>query len=310
MGCLKLTYETEFCLSLAGAHKQTLGRRKKRAGTYKYKYNGKELQDELGLNWLDYGWRNYDPAISRWVNPDPLLNDLDFAFDDSKVDEDDDDEVYQALITKLDTGGGIYNPDNLNPYGYGYNNPVSFDDPDGRCPICPIIAIAVMLLASEPAMAPTHDKAGDAKKMGEAKTAKFEFMTNAIPGAGLRNATAGTALKVVVKNEVKNKVKEQVKKTAEKVAKKETGSYTNTHESGKKYHGKGDETRMTKSANEKAKANNDPVKTKEFTKAKNDREAYKQESKRLQNDGGHKNPNNYNKRDSPGTNYRKQDGEN
>ena len=35
--------------SLAGEHKQTLGRTKKRAGTYKYKYNGKELQDELGL---------------------------------------------------------------------------------------------------------------------------------------------------------------------------------------------------------------------------------------------------------------------
>lgn len=106
------------------------------AKSYKYKYNGKELQEELGLNWLDYGWRNYDPAISRWVNVDPLLNDLDFAFDDSQVDEDDEDEVYEALITKLETGDGIYNTDNLNPYGYGYNNPVSFDDPDGRCPSC------------------------------------------------------------------------------------------------------------------------------------------------------------------------------
>jgi RHS repeat-associated protein len=99
--------------------------------SYNYKYNGKELQEELGLNWLDYGWRNYDPAISRWVNVDPLLNDLDFAFDDSQVDEDDDEEVYTALAIKIETGGGIYNTDNLNPYGYGYNNPVSFDDPDG-----------------------------------------------------------------------------------------------------------------------------------------------------------------------------------
>jgi hypothetical protein len=30
---------------------------------------------------------------------DPLLNDLKFTFDDSNVDEDDEDEVYQALIT-------------------------------------------------------------------------------------------------------------------------------------------------------------------------------------------------------------------
>ena len=36
-----------------------------------YKYNGKELQDELGLNMYDYGARNYDPALCRWMNIDP-----------------------------------------------------------------------------------------------------------------------------------------------------------------------------------------------------------------------------------------------
>jgi RHS repeat-associated protein len=37
-----------------------------------YKYNGKELDTERGLNLYDYGARLYDPALARWTTVDPL----------------------------------------------------------------------------------------------------------------------------------------------------------------------------------------------------------------------------------------------
>jgi len=39
---------------------------------YKYKFGDKEWNDELGLDLYDFGARNYDPAIGRWLNMDLL----------------------------------------------------------------------------------------------------------------------------------------------------------------------------------------------------------------------------------------------
>lgn len=63
--------------------------------TNKNLYNDKELDDDGGLNWYDYGFRNYDPQIGRFVQIDPMadyfgeLSPYLYAYDDpiANVDE-------------------------------------------------------------------------------------------------------------------------------------------------------------------------------------------------------------------------------
>jgi len=40
----------------------------------RYRYNGKELEENFGLNWYAYGARYYDPAIGRFTGVDPIAD--------------------------------------------------------------------------------------------------------------------------------------------------------------------------------------------------------------------------------------------
>ncbi|WP_053337435.1 RHS repeat-associated core domain-containing protein [Microscilla marina] len=65
---------------------------------HRYLYNGKEKQEEFGLNWIDYGARFYDAQLGRWHGVDELS------------------EKYHAT----------------SPYAYVVNNPLKFIDPNGK----------------------------------------------------------------------------------------------------------------------------------------------------------------------------------
>jgi RHS repeat-associated protein len=85
---------------------------------YQYKYNGKEFQDELGLNMYAMDMRQYDPAIARWVVQDPVTH-----HSMSPYNAFDNNPVYWADPSGADA---VYNWDDGKYYNNG--NEVSFED--------------------------------------------------------------------------------------------------------------------------------------------------------------------------------------
>ncbi len=72
-----------------------------RGRNHTYGFGNKEEQDEIGLGWIDITARNYDPALGRWMNLDPLAEQM----------------------------------RRHSPYNYAFDNPVYYIDPDGMKPL-------------------------------------------------------------------------------------------------------------------------------------------------------------------------------
>jgi RHS repeat-associated protein len=78
-------------------------------------YNGNELQskeffDGSGLELYDFNARTYDQQTGRFIQIDPWVE--------------------------------LGSQEMLTPYQFSYNNPVRYNDPDGKCPLYLVLEIA------------------------------------------------------------------------------------------------------------------------------------------------------------------------
>jgi RHS repeat-associated protein len=89
----------------------------------KRKFAGHEYDTETGLSYMQA--RYYHPATGRFISEDPAFLDIGIpAFSDK----------YQRSLEQH-----LQNPQSLNSYAYGLNNPVTFRDPQGE--IVPLIVL-------------------------------------------------------------------------------------------------------------------------------------------------------------------------
>ena len=115
-----------------------------------YRFTGKELDKQNGLNWYDFGARWYDVAgVPMWTSVDPLA------------------EKYY----------------NVSPYVYCNNNPVMFIDPDGRDYGVTIDSEkqTITITATYYATSDSYESAKSSVDMINAQSGKFQYKMDEVP---------------------------------------------------------------------------------------------------------------------------------
>jgi RHS repeat-associated protein len=82
---LEETHYYPFGLTMAGISSKAAGKLENK----NEKFQGQPLDDDLGLNWYGFKWRNHDPQIGRFVQIDPLsekyVYNSTYAFSENRV---------------------------------------------------------------------------------------------------------------------------------------------------------------------------------------------------------------------------------
>ncbi|MEM7085846.1 MAG: DUF6443 domain-containing protein [Bacteroidota bacterium] len=131
-----------------------------------WKFGGKQIQEELGLQWYDVSARNFDPALGRWMNIDPLAEQM----------------------------------RRHSPYNFGFNNPIYFQDYDGMAPQAPDTVIVTgsqaeattASLNESTSLEITRDSDGILSAAGEAITEYDQALLDAINSESITVSLATT----------------------------------------------------------------------------------------------------------------------